>query len=91
MKEYWETPIPAWYKLDDDDIDRFVNILKPNIQQAIFSRSSNDISFAIQYLGTIRPNIIVPIILEKLYSSMDSLTEPHKYTSSMMCLKAVAR
>lgn len=90
-KPSWELPVPDHYKLTDEDIDRFVNVLKPCMQQAIFSRGSNDASFAFQYIASIRPNIIIPIILEKLYASMDNLTEPHKYTSSMMCLKAVTR
>lgn len=90
-KPTWEVPIPDHYKLSDENIDRFISILKPCLQQAIFSRGISDISFSLQYLAALRPNVIVPIVLEKLYSSMDSLTEPHKYTSSMMCLKSVVR
>lgn len=91
-KKSWDMNIPDHYKLSDDDIDRFVNILKPCVEQALFSRQRDaDIGLALQYLASLRPNIIVPMVLDKLYASMDSLTEPHKLTSSMIGVTAVAR
>lgn len=91
-KTSWDTNIPDHYKMSDDDIDRFVEILKPCVEQALFSRQRDaDIGLALQYLACLRPNIIVPLTLDKLYASMDSLTEPHKLTSSMIAVTAVAR
>lgn len=88
----WEFNVPDDYKLTDADIDRFVNIMKPCVEQAVFSRvNSQDISLTLQYLASIRPNIIIPMVLEKLYSSMISLTEPHKLTSSMLAVIATGR
>ncbi|XP_018576290.1 proteasome activator complex subunit 4 [Anoplophora glabripennis] len=88
----WEFHVPDHYKLTDENIDKFVNILKPCIEQAMFSRmGSQDTSLALQYLASLRPNIIIPMTLDKLYSSMYSLTEPHKLTSSMMGVIAVGR
>lgn len=91
-KKSWETKTPDHYKLTDGDIDRFVNILKPCLEQAMFCRQGGqDVSLALQYLASLRPQLIIPMTLDKLYSSMDSLTEPHKLTSSMMGVSAVAR
>ncbi|KYB26764.1 proteasome activator complex subunit 4 [Tribolium castaneum] len=91
-KKTWDTNIPDHYKLTDEDIDRFVNIMKPCLEQAMFSRQGGqDIILALQYLGSLRPNLVIPMTLDKLYASMDSLTEPHKLTSSMMGVTAVAR
>ncbi|KAJ8979647.1 hypothetical protein NQ317_001354 [Molorchus minor] len=88
----WDFYVPDHYKLSDESIDRFVTILKPCIEQAMFSRmGSQDTSLALQYLASVRPNIIIPMTLDKLYSSMYSLTEPHKLTSSMMGVIAVGR
>lgn len=88
----WEQSIPEEFKLSDQDIERFVNILKPSLEQAIFSRIGNqDVSSALQYLSSLRPDIIIPMVLDKVYSSMDSLTEPHKLVSSMVSLMSVAR
>lgn len=91
-KKSWTYGCKDEYKLTDEHIDRFVNILKPAVDHAIFSRlGCQNVSAAVQYLANLRPNIICPIILDKLYASMDTLTEPHKLTSSIMCLNAVAR
>lgn len=91
-KNTWQYSMVDNYKLTEEQIDRFVNIMKPSIDLAIFSRLGyQNVSSAVQYLATLRPNIICPIVLEKLYASMDTLTEPHKLTSSIVCLNAVAR
>ncbi|KAL1501106.1 hypothetical protein ABEB36_006493 [Hypothenemus hampei] len=88
----WTNNVPDHFKLTDSDIDRFVNILKPCIEPAMFSRvGSQDISLALSYLSSLRPNLIIPGILDKLYSSVDSLTEPHKLTCSLQALVAVGR
>ncbi|CAG9839520.1 unnamed protein product [Diabrotica balteata] len=88
----WEFHVPDHFKLTDADLDRFVNILKPCIEQALYNRIGlQDTSLTLQYLSCLRPNIIIPMTLEKLYSSMNSLTEPHKLTSSMMAVIACGR
>ncbi|CAG9857916.1 unnamed protein product [Phyllotreta striolata] len=91
----WEFQVPDRFKLTDDDLDRFVNILKPCIEQALYNSSYRtglqDTSLTLQYLSCLRPNIIVPMTLEKLYSSVNSLTEPNKLTSSMMAVIACGR
>ncbi|CAH1108407.1 unnamed protein product [Psylliodes chrysocephalus] len=88
----WEFQVPDHYKLTDADLDRFVNIMRPCIEQALYNRMGlQDTSLTLQYLSCLRPNIIIPMTLEKLYSSMNSLTEPHKLTSSMMAVIACGR
>ncbi|XP_072396223.1 proteasome activator complex subunit 4-like [Diabrotica undecimpunctata] len=88
----WEFHVPDHFKLTDADLDRFVNIMKPCIEQALYNRIGlQDTSLTLQYLSCLRPNIIIPMTLEKLYSSMNSLTEPHKLTSSMMAVIACGR
>ncbi|KRT85387.1 hypothetical protein AMK59_1215, partial [Oryctes borbonicus] len=88
----WDFQCNPDYKLSDADIDRFVNILKPCVEQAIFMKQGvQDIVLTLNYLASLRPNVLIPITLEKLYSSMDSLTEPHKLTSSIVCVTAICR
>ncbi|KAK4885236.1 hypothetical protein RN001_001507 [Aquatica leii] len=91
-KPTWEFQTSDDFKLTDADIERFVKIMKPCLEQAMFSgHGSQEVAFAMQYLAALRPDIIVPIVLDKLYTSMDSLTEPHKLTSSMICTTSIAR
>lgn len=88
----WGKEVPEDFKLSDDDIDRFVNILKPCLDISLYSRRvSNEVNFALLHLSALRPNIIIPMILEKLYAALDSLTEPHRLISTMSAVISVSR
>ncbi|XP_043684421.1 proteasome activator complex subunit 4B-like isoform X1 [Vespula pensylvanica] len=91
-KPTWETPIPDEYKLSDEDINIFVKSMMPVAMTAMFSKlSANDTCHALQHLATMRPSLVIPQVLERMYSTLDSLTEPHKLTAAMICMVAVAR
>lgn len=91
-KPTWETPISDSHKLTDSDIDAFVKSMMPVAMTAMFSKFGvNDACQALQHLATMRPNLVIPNMLERMYSTLDSLTEPHKLTASMICMVAVAR
>ncbi|XP_012258033.2 proteasome activator complex subunit 4B-like [Athalia rosae] len=91
-KQTWEQPVPTAFKLTDDDVDNFVKSIKPVAMAAMFGRMGGmDAGQALQHLATMRPNLIIPDVLERLYSVLDSVTEPHKLTASMNCIVAVAR
>ncbi|EFN87710.1 proteasome activator complex subunit 4B [Harpegnathos saltator] len=91
-KPTWETPIPDNYKLTDNDVDAFVKSMLPLAMTAMFSKFGvNDACHALQHLAAMRPNLVIPDMLERMYSTFDSLTEPHKLTASMICMVAVAR
>ncbi|CAF5172895.1 unnamed protein product, partial [Rotaria sp. Silwood1] len=42
-------------------------------------------------LSMLRPELIVPPLVELLFSSIDSMTEPHRFTSIITCLAVMAR
>jgi proteasome activator subunit 4 len=91
-KPTWENQIPNNYKLTDTDIDAFVKNMLPVAMTAMFSKFGvNDACYALQHLATMRPNLVIPDMLERMYSTFNSLTEPHKLTASMICMVAVAR
>ncbi|XP_031770190.1 proteasome activator complex subunit 4B-like isoform X2 [Galleria mellonella] len=88
----WENQTPEECKLRDEDITEFVTILLGPTVQAVYSRSGSlDIFMALQNLATLRPNIVVPPLLEKLRTSLTSLTEPHRVTAAMSAVASVAR
>uniref|UniRef100_A0A2A4JML8 Proteasome activator complex subunit 4 C-terminal domain-containing protein n=1 Tax=Heliothis virescens TaxID=7102 RepID=A0A2A4JML8_HELVI len=90
--EGWENQTPEPYQLRDEDITEFVNIVLEPTLQAVYSRSGSlDISIALQNLATLRPAIVVPPLLERLKTSLTSLTEPHRVTAAMSAVAAVAR
>ncbi|KAL3286253.1 hypothetical protein HHI36_000763 [Cryptolaemus montrouzieri] len=88
----WEKEVPEDFKLSDADIDRFVVILKPCLELAMFSRRiSSDVNYTFQHLASLRPHLIIPMTLEKLYASLDSLTEPHRLIAAMSAVISVSR
>ena len=91
-KQWYSSGIDPAYYLRDEDIVEFVNALKPVAFTAIFSKThQSDARKAFQYLTFLRGDLMLPPFIEKVYESIDSLTEPHRYTSILGCLANVAR
>lgn len=79
------------HKLRDCDITEFVEIFKPIAFQAMYSRlGGNDISKVFKHLADLRPELILPGIIERVFTTLDSITEPHKFTASLQCLASVS-
>lgn len=88
----WKTPIPDSHKLTDEDVTRFVKSMQPVVFMAMFSKfGSHDASVALKHLASMRPEIIVPPLLEKMYPAMETLTEPHRLIACMTCIVGVCR
>ncbi|XP_054263116.1 proteasome activator complex subunit 4-like [Macrosteles quadrilineatus] len=90
-KPSWLPSIPERARLTEEDITLFVDCMAPSVKLAMYSRVASEISLPLQYLATLRPNIVIPPIIESMYNTLDSLTEPHKYTAAMLSLVSVAR
>ncbi|XP_043271653.1 proteasome activator complex subunit 4B-like [Venturia canescens] len=91
-KKTWVHPTPDSHKLTDADIDAFVKAVMPVAMTALFSRIGLlDACKALQHLATVRPNLVIPDVIDRIYSTLDSLTEPHKFTAAMAGIAAVAR
>ncbi|ESP01603.1 hypothetical protein LOTGIDRAFT_238219, partial [Lottia gigantea] len=88
----WERPVPDEYKINDDDITYFVESLKSCVFLAMFGKiGSQESAVAVRYLATLRPELIVPTLLEKMYPAMETLIEPHRLISCINCIVSVAR
>ena len=80
------------FNLRDEDVVEFVKALKPVAFTAIFSKNNqSDARKAFQNLTFLRGELMLPPLIEKVYESIESLTEPHRYTSILGCLVTVAR
>lgn len=91
-KHPWKEPIPDEYKLTDECVTKFVLSMKPVALQMMYSRAQhNDIYKIFKHLADLRPELIVPDVIDRMYATMDSLTEPHKLTASIQCLMSVSR
>ncbi|XP_023231412.1 proteasome activator complex subunit 4-like [Centruroides sculpturatus] len=88
----WETPIPDSCKLTDKEVTEFVKSMNHVVLLSMFSKGgSTDCALALQNLSILCPEVVIPPVLERLYSSLETLTEPHCLTAAMHCIVAVAR
>ncbi|XP_050071762.1 proteasome activator complex subunit 4A-like [Anopheles maculipalpis] len=85
-------PIPNEHKLTEECITAFVECMKPVALQAMYSRlNTQEVGKILQCLADLRPALIIPSIIERVYASLDSLTEPRKLTAAMHGLIGVSR
>ncbi|XP_044171551.1 proteasome activator complex subunit 4-like [Acropora millepora] len=91
-KKSWETPIPEEFKLTDDELTSFVECIKPAVMLAVFNKTGSfDAAGALQNLSLIKPDVVLPTLLDKLYVALATLTEPHQLTATLNCVTSVAR
>lgn len=65
---------------------------KPIALQAMYSRmNTNDVGKVFKHLADLRPELIIPEVIERVYTTLDSLTEPNKMTAALQCLVSVSR
>ncbi|XP_017877825.1 proteasome activator complex subunit 4A-like [Ceratina calcarata] len=89
----WETPVPEEYKLTESDVDAFVKCMLPVTMIAIFNKMSViDATETLQNLATMRPNLVIPYVLDRVSYTLDSATtESHKLIATLNCMQAIAR
>lgn len=78
--------------ISNTDVTEFVEAMKGVTFTAIFSKSNHsDAKKAFQYLTFLRGEIMLPPLIDMIYVSLESLTEPHRYTSILSVVVAVSR
>ena len=88
----WGYVPPPEHRLSDQDIRNFVNCVKPAAFHIMWSKFGIlDAGFALQNLATLCPDLILPTLVERLTSSLQVVTEPHKLTASLHSMIGVAR
>lgn len=83
-KPCWITPIPYSHRLTDDNITEFVESMKQPVLMAMFSKTgSMDAAQALQNLALMRPELVIPPVLEKwvIYAPWFSFQWRHDYSS----------
>ncbi|XP_047208464.1 proteasome activator complex subunit 4A isoform X1 [Girardinichthys multiradiatus] len=91
-KPSWLTPIPDSHKLTEEDITMFVQSMMQPVLLAMFSKTGSlDAAQALQNLALMRPELVIPPVLEKTYPALETLTEPHQLTATLSCMIGVAR
>lgn len=65
----------------------------PVTMAAMFNKLTvHDASQTLQYLATMRPNLVIPYVLDRVSFTLDSLTaESYKLIATFNCMEAIAR
>ncbi|XP_045600493.2 proteasome activator complex subunit 4 isoform X1 [Procambarus clarkii] len=91
-KPSWEVDIAVHKKLTEEEITAFVRCVQTPTMLTMFSHTgTHDAGIVFHRLSLLRPEIITPPLLEQLYSSLETTTEPHRLTASLECVVCVAR
>ena len=78
--------------LSDSDITEFVTSIKPIVFHAMWSRwGFLDAGASLSDLASLRPELILPTLVERLYAALETVTEPHKLTASLYSVLSVGR
>ena len=67
--------------LTDEDVEEFVKITSEIVLDFYLDLQSS--GFLLKHLAYIRPDIIIPAVLEKYESIVETVTEPRKYLIAM--------
>ena len=88
----WVQETPESHLLKDEHIDHFVKAMMPVAMTAMYGRHAlHQVCEVLHNLATMRANLVLPAIIERMYENLESVTAPHKLTSTMMAMIAVAR
>ncbi|XP_055880989.1 proteasome activator complex subunit 4-like isoform X3 [Biomphalaria glabrata] len=90
----WLTPVPDSHKLTESQVTVFVESLKSAVFLALFGKSGCGADFAckaLNSLATLRPALVLPPLLEKMYQAMETLTEPHRVFTCIIAITWVVR
>ena len=91
-KAKWGEVVPQEHRLTDEDITEFVMILKPIAAEAMYGKTLTlATGTVLKNLATLRPKLILPFLIQKLFDCVETLTEPHKFISCMQAMIEVAR
>ncbi|XP_026508317.1 proteasome activator complex subunit 4 [Terrapene carolina triunguis] len=91
-KKTWLTPVPDSHKLTDQDVTDFVECIIQPVLLAMFSKTGSlEAAQALQNLALMRPELVIPPVLEKTYPALETLTEPHQLTATLSCVIGVSR
>uniref|UniRef100_A0A4W3GX57 Proteasome activator subunit 4b n=1 Tax=Callorhinchus milii TaxID=7868 RepID=A0A4W3GX57_CALMI len=91
-KPSWLNTVPDSHKLTDQDVTDFVESIKQPVLLAMFSKTGSlEAAQALQNLALMRPELVIPPVLEKTYPALETLIEPHQLTATLSCMIGVAR
>ncbi|CAF3716099.1 unnamed protein product [Rotaria sp. Silwood1] len=92
IRPHWNFKPHESYRLTEQNITNFVNCIKDYVFMSICNQDYiEDAAKACQYLSILRPELIIPPIMDRLFLSIDNMIEPDRFTLIMKCLPGIVR
>jgi len=89
-KNIWSRRLPESHRLTDEQTSRIVDALLPVVVTSMFNQSGvSTAALAFRELAVLKPEKVIPPLLERLYGSYETLTEPHRLLASINCMASV--
>lgn len=86
----WSKRVPETHRLTDELTDKFVDALLPVVLTSMFNNAGiSSAALAFRDLAFLRPEKVIPPLLERLYGSYESVTEPHRLLATINCMASV--
>jgi proteasome activator subunit 4 len=83
---------PESYRLSNEQIQEFVNLVLPVAQTAMYGKSTRLAMSAVQaikHLTYLTPSTVLPTIMERISEDLQTLTETHQTTAAMGLLSVI--
>ena len=90
-KSWGAVQIPEEKKISNDQITTFVSFLMPVVLNGMYFKASLLFEKILQNLASMRPELVIAPVMERLFTAFDTLTEPHKLTANMSSVCSMAR
>lgn len=86
----WSKRVPESHRLTDELTDKLVDALLPVVLTSMFNNAGiSSAALAFRDLAFLRPEKVIPPLLERLYGSYEAITEPHRLLASINCMASV--
>lgn len=86
----WSKRIPESHRLTEAQTTQFVDSLMSVLLTSMFNQAGiSSAALAFKDLSVLRPERVIPPLLNRLYGSYETLTEPHRLLASINCMASV--
>jgi proteasome activator subunit 4 len=89
-KQSWMPQVPQQFRLTDDDVTTFVKGMENVVSMALNNKAlSVTAAAAVKNLALLRPDLVIPQLIDRMYMAFDTLTEPHQLSAMLHSLAFV--
>ncbi|VIO93706.1 Uncharacterized protein BM_BM6063 [Brugia malayi] len=86
VRQKTRNKVPSEMRFTDEQIEWFVSTLLPSVLYSVFSTTETSASNVMRNLAFLAPQLVLPKCLDLIYTSLSTITEPHRLKQSLECI-----